>query len=82
MLSRDKVCGAHCAEVSFVVVAIVRASVGIRGTEVQFVRPAWHYGAAAAASAAREKAILKESDARCESARTFAPSHGDMCATY
>lgn len=37
MLGQNNMCGIRCAPISFVVVAIVPTSVGIRGTEVQFL---------------------------------------------
>lgn len=51
MLGQNNVCGIRRAAISFVVVAIVPTSVGIRGTEVQFlagtvVASSFHGGAA------------------------------------
>lgn len=67
MLGQNNVCGIRCAPISFVVVAIVPTSVGIRGTEVQFlagtVVASFH-----SAAARRKKRSLKK---RCQVQRAL-----------
>jgi len=65
MLGQNNACGIRCAAISFVAVAIVPTSVGIRGTEVQFLTVAEQRG---------EKTIFEETmpGATC----SLSPSHG------
>lgn len=71
--SENNVCGIYRTAISFVVVAIVPTSVGIRRTEVQFL--AGTASCPASMVATRKKAILKET--MPGATRSLASSHDE-----
>lgn len=73
MLGQNNVCGIARTAISFVVIAIVPTSVGIRRTEVQFL--AGTASCPASMAATRKKAILKE--AMPGATRFLAASHDE-----
>lgn len=78
MLGQNNVCGIARTAISFVVVAIVPTSVGIRRTEVQFL--AGTASCPASMAAARKKAIFKEAmpGATCVFSRLLMSSTRDL----
>lgn len=78
MLGQNNVCGIYRTAISFVVVAIVPTSVGIRGTEVQFLVGTASCPASMVA-ARKKRAILKE--AMPGATRSLASSHDEFNST-